>query len=193
MDVTPARDDGPTEADATPTTVRVFFALMPDEAVRKQFVALARDVARRSRGRPVTGEHVHLTLAFLGDTPTSALPSLLEIGSGLPARGAALDFDVLGAWRASGVAWTAPSELPAPLIDLHAALRQALVDAGFALDARAFRPHLTLARRCMQPQPRTRCAPIRWVVNRLCLIGSQLQPEGPTYTELAAWPLAVAG
>jgi 2'-5' RNA ligase len=192
MDNTPGRDDGPTEVDVTSTSVRAFFALVPDEAVRLQFVARARDVARRSRGRPVSGEHVHLTLAFLGDTPASALPSLRAIGFRLPARGAALDFDVLGAWRASGVAWTAPSELPAPLIDLHAALRQALIDGGFALDARAFRPHVTLARRCVQPQPRTRCAPIHWAVNRLCLIGSQLRPEGPTYTELAVWPLAIA-
>jgi len=193
MDTTPARDDGPTDADVTTTSVRAFFALVPDDAVRRQFVALARNVARRSRGRPVSGEHVHLTLAFLGDVPASALPSLRAIGSGLSARGATLGFDVLGAWRASGVAWTAPSELPAPLIDLHAALRQALVDAGFALDARAFRPHVTLARRCVQPQPRIRCTPIRWSVNRLCLIGSQLRPEGPTYTEHAAWPLAIAG
>ena len=87
----------------TATTIRAFYALVPDDAVRKQFVTLARDVARRSRGRAMMGDHVHLTLAFLGDVEVSTLPSLRRIGDRLPHVGAVLDFDLLGAWRASGV------------------------------------------------------------------------------------------
>ena len=92
--------------------MRTFYALVPDDSIRLQFVALARDVARRSRGRAISGEHVHLTLAFLGDVPATRVEELRAIGDALPHRGAALDFDTLGAWRASGVAWVAPSSLP---------------------------------------------------------------------------------
>ena len=174
----------------TATTIRAFYALVPDDAIRMQFVTLARDVARRSRGRAMMGDHVHLTLAFLGDVAVSTLPSLRRIGDRVPHAGSVLDFDLLGAWRASGVAWIAPSVVPQALLDVHASLRDALADAGIMLDARPFRPHITLARRCVQPHPRAHCAPIRWPVNRLSLIGSELRPEGPLYSELATWELA---
>lgn len=92
----------PADAPGTGQRIRAFFALVPDEATRLRFVTLAREVARRSRGRAITGEHVHLTVAFLGDVETSALPALRAIGDALPLAGAELDFDILGAWRASG-------------------------------------------------------------------------------------------
>ena len=170
---------------------RLFFALVPSAAVRAAFGDLSRNIARRSRGRAVSSDHLHLTLAFLGDVPGTALPALHQVGAGLPRAGAVLVFDALGAWRASGVAWVAPSVVPPPLMALHAALATALTTAGFALEARAFRPHVTLARRCVQVQPRARCEPLRWPVDRLCLVGSELGPEGPVYRELGAWPLAL--
>lgn len=172
-----------------PEPIRVFFALVPDESVARQFTALGKDVARRARGRVVAGDHVHLTLAFLGDVAVASVPALRRIGDALPRDGAVLEFDTLGSWRASGVAWIAPSAIPPPVAALHDALHRALGDAGFPLDTRPFRPHLTLARRCVHPVSRARCAPIRWNANRLCLIGSELTPEGPVYTELGAWPL----
>ena len=172
-----------------PDPVRVFFALVPDRAVVGEFTALAQDIARRARGRVVAGDHVHLTLAFLGDVAPAAIPALRRIGDGLPHAGAVVLFDTLGSWRASGVAWIAPRELPPQVVALHDALHGALVDAGFPLDTRPFRPHLTLARRCLHPVSRAPCAPVRWNVDRLSLIGSELTPEGPIYTELAVWTL----
>lgn len=171
--------------------VRAFYALVPDEPVRLRFVALAREVARRSRGRAISGEHVHLTLAFLGDIPATSVPDLRRIGDALPRAGARLAFDTLGAWRASGVAWVAPSHLPDALSHLHATLNQALRDTGFDVETRAFRPHVTLARRCVQPQARAPIAPIPWNVRKLCLIGSELHADGPIHSTLAEWPLTV--
>ena len=170
---------------------RFFFALAPSAIVRAAFADLSRNVARRSRGRPVSSDHLHLTLAFLGDVPAAALPALHQVGAAMPRAGAVLVFDTLGAWRASGVAWVAPAVVPPPILALHAALAAALSTAGFALEPRAFRPHVTLARRCVQVQPRARCEPVRWLADRLCLIGSELGPKGPIYRELDAWPLAL--
>ncbi len=175
-----------------PATIRAFYALAPNEAVRARLAALGRDVARRSRGRAVAPENAHLTLAFLGDVATTALPVLQAIGNRLPPIGFVLEFDSLGAWRASGVAWVAPSALPPALPALPAQLAPALLDAGFVHETRPFRAHVTLARRCLQPAPRARCAPIVWPVDRLLLIGSELRSEGPIYRELGAWPLRTA-
>lgn len=170
---------------------RLFFALMPSAGVRAAFGDLSRNIARRSRGRPVSSDHLHLTLAFLGDVPGEAVPALQQVGAAMPRAGAVLVFDTLGAWRASGVAWVAPSVVPPPVVALHTALAAALATAGFVLEARAFRPHVTLARRCVQPQPRARCEPVRWPADRLCLVGSELGPAGPVYRELGTWPLAI--
>ena len=50
----------------------------------------------------------------------ASLGRLRAIGDAMPHSGAPLAFDTLGAWRASGVAWVAPSVLPPALATLHA-------------------------------------------------------------------------
>jgi 2'-5' RNA ligase len=179
----------PENAEA-PRGVRAFFALSPDAEVRESLAALGRDVARRCRGRAVSPENAHLTLAFVGDIDKSALPVLQSVGDGVPKSGFDVNFDSLGAWRASGVAWIAPSVLPPALQRLHAALAKSLAEVGFALETRPFRPHVTLARRCLQPLPRARSAPIVWHADKLHLVGSELRADGPVYRDLASWDLA---
>ena len=142
-------DPRPQAGVDAPRAVRAFFALSPDAEVRESLAALGRDVARRCRGRAVSPENAHLTLAFIGDIDKSALPVLQRVGDGVPKSGFDVNFDSLGAWRASGVAWIAPSVLPAPLQRLHAALAKSLAEVGFTLESRPFRPHVTLARRCL--------------------------------------------
>ena len=67
---------------------------------------------------------------------------------------------------------------------------QELADAGFTLETRPFRPHVTLARRCLQPLPRARSEPIVWRADKLHLVGSELRADGPVYRDLASWDLA---
>ena len=180
----------PANSDA-PRSVRAFFALSPDDEVKETLAALGRDVARRSRGRAVSPENAHLTLAFIGDVSKESLPVLQAVGDRVPKTGFVVSFDSLGAWRASGVAWIAPAALPPALLKLHSTLADALATAGFELETRSFRPHVTLARRCLQPLPRAHCTPILWCADQLFLVGSELRPEGPVYRNLASWPLVV--
>ena len=172
-----------------PRGVRAFFALSPDDEVRETLAALGRDVARRCRGRAVSPENAHLTLAFIGDVANDALPVLQSVGDRVPKTGFVVNFDSLGAWRASGVAWIAPAVLPPALLTLHSTLADALARVGFELETRPFRPHVTLARRCLQPLSRARCPPILWRADKLFLIGSELRSDGPVYRNLASWDL----
>ena len=151
--------------------------------------ALGRDVARKCRGRAVSPENAHLTLAFVGDVAKGSLPVLQAVGDRAPKTDFVVNFDLLGAWRASGVAWIAPTVLPPPLLKLHSTLMDALAKAGFELEARPFRPHVTLARRCLQPLKRAPSPPILWRADKLYLIGSELRSEGPVYRNLASWDL----
>ncbi len=178
-------------AQDAPRGIRAFFALSPDDEVRETLTALGKDVARRSRGRAVSPENAHLTLAFIGDVSKDALVALQAVGDKVPKTGFVVSFDSLGAWRASGVAWIAPSVLPPPLLTLHSKLADTLAAAGFELEVRPFRPHVTLARRCLQPLKRAPCPPIVWRADKLFLIGSELRDAGPVYRNLASWDLAV--
>lgn len=180
----------PAAPDA-PRGIRAFFALSPDDEVRETLAALGRDVARRSRGRAVSPDNAHLTLAFIGDVSKDTLVALQAVGDRVPKTGFAVSFDSLGAWRASGVAWIAPAVLPPPLLTLHSTLADALAAAGFELETRPFRPHVTLARRCLQPLPRAKCPPILWRADKLYLVGSELRDAGPVYRNLASWDLPV--
>lgn len=174
-----------------PRGIRAFFALNPDPGVRESLAALGRDIARKSRGRAVPPDNTHLTLAFIGDVDKAALPALQAVGDRMPNTGFVVNFDSLGAWRASGVAWIAPATLPPPLLKLHSMLADGLGAAGFELETRPFRPHVTLARRCLQPLPRSRCEPIVWRADKLFLVGSELREGGPVYRNLASWDLAI--
>ncbi|MBK7659489.1 MAG: hypothetical protein IPJ28_10195 [Betaproteobacteria bacterium] len=78
------------------------------------------------------------------------------------------------------MAWAGPSVLPAELDRLQSALESGLRAAGFALDERPFAPHLTLARRTVNPAPEAATAPVAWRVGRFALVRSQATGAAPT-------------
>jgi 2'-5' RNA ligase len=131
--------------DAQPDTTRLFLALWPGEPVRDQLRAW-RDAWTWPRGAaPVHTDKLHVTLHFLGGLPTARLPELLD--------GLQVPFDPFGlqfgrpALLHGGIAWLAPHSEPQALLDLHARLSDALLALGLAPEARAYRPHVTMARR----------------------------------------------
>ena len=90
------------------------------------------------------------------------------------------------ACREPSVTITAPV-----LTDELRALAARLEGAGFPLPRRPFRPHVTLARRVAFPGPAPRGQdllprPLSVPCGRVSLLRSQLRPQGPLYTELAA-------
>ena len=133
--------------------LRVFFALWPDARARDALAALARDAAAQAQGRAPAAENLHLTLAFLGDVAPGRVAILQAIGRHVSAAVPAftLSLDCTGMFRGSGIAWAGASATPPELAGLVARLREALVAEGFALERRAFQPHVTLARRCRKP------------------------------------------
>jgi len=185
MDESPA--SGP--SSAVTRGARVFFALVPDDGVRAALAPLARRWAQESRGRASMPESMHLTLAFIGDAAPSRLERLAAVGCHVPHVGFELDLDRVGGFRRARVAWVAPSALPQALLALQGGLVAALAAEGFPVERRPFQPHLTLARHCSAPVVPTTMPAIRWLVSRLALIASTLDPAGARYRELAGWDL----
>jgi 2'-5' RNA ligase len=162
--------------------LRLFFALWPDDATRAALAGLQRGL----RGRATAKENLHLTMAFLGAQPASALPTLSAILAELTLRDLALVIDELGYFPRARIAWAGMREAPRALRDWQAELVSRLVAEGIAFDRKpGFTPHVTLARNAapLEAQP---IAPIGWSRPRLVLVRSETRPEGVRYAVIGS-------
>lgn len=141
-------------------------------------------------GKPVDARNLHLTLAFLGSQPASRLAPLLELATRVRGERCALRLDRLGHWR-GGLLHLAPSQVPEALEALQRQLHGQLLAAGFELEQRAFRPHLTLARH--YPHPVSCAAPtFDWPLRHFALFSSHRDGPDNVYRLLGQWPLRPA-
>lgn len=162
--------------------MRLFFALTFSPAARAALRQAQERLRAFAPGARYPGEEtLHLTLAFLGEIPEGRAPQLGELLAALPAPPLALRFSQAGPLSPEEGLWALfPEECPARL-----------EGAGFPLPRRPFRPHVTLARRVAFPGPAPRGQdllprPLSVPCGQVCLLRSQLGPQGPLYTELAA-------
>lgn len=133
---------------------------------------------------------LHLTLAFLGNRPPGDLATLGDLGASVAARHPSFELETIGLGGfperdRARVLWLglAPSRV---LEALAVDLRSALTVVGEAFDAKAFRPHITLAR-FRRPQSVGAFSdppPMVFTTDRLVLFESA--PQG-CYTALRTW------
>jgi RNA 2',3'-cyclic 3'-phosphodiesterase len=162
-------------------SVRLFLALWPDDAVRDQLRAW-RDAWTWPRGAtPVHTAKLHVTLHFLGNVPSDRLPALLD-GFAVPFTPFELRLGVPALWH-NGIAVLAPHDPPQGLLDLHASLSQVLPGLGLQPEARAYRPHVTMARRAGGAAVPQDGPAIAWRVDRYALVESR-PGDGGAYTVL---------
>ena len=184
-------------------TLRTFIALpLPDEWIGQ----LAGTIEELSRALPsgvrwVSPGGIHLTLKFLGPTDSRIVPRILDAVAGgfAEATSPVLTLSALGtfpAGRNPRVIWAGVSGGAEGLEDLHRRAEQAVSEFGWSMDARPFRPHLTLGRvrdrvNARQRQAisdavaRARLPAIRsWRPDTVRLYRSVLTPQGARYSSL---------
>ena len=169
-------------------TARLFFALWPADAARQATATSYRERIAQSGGRAVPPGNLHLTLEFLGAVQRTRLESLRSLGTALARPATPLVLDELRWWRAVGALVAVASVPPPGLLAVQAELRERLVGEGFAIDARPFRPHVTLARRVTAAPPLSPAPAVAWPVAELALIETLQAPGGSRYVALARWP-----
>lgn len=169
----------------TTDSLRLFYALWPDEEICTRLAALQALVS----GRKIAPEHLHMTLVFLGQQSRALLPVLQQAMDELPSAAITLDIDVLGYFRKPQVAWAGPSAAPQSLFDLQGSLWDRLMQLKIPLKASAgFRPHITLAREATAPT--TSDTPlVVWPVRRIALMASVSKPRGVSYVPITERPL----
>jgi 2'-5' RNA ligase len=166
-------------------TRRLFYALWPDEDVRRALAAWQR----RNLPKSVRATHVqdlHITLHFLGQVEESQTAALLALGERLPLPAFGMTLDRLGHWARPAVLWAGPSETPQPLQAFHERLVEELEGLGFEREGRAFRPHLTLARKMRRAPEDLGFEPLKWAVAEWALLESR-PGERPLYHPIARW------
>ena len=160
---------------------RLFFGLWPDEPLRQAIHAAVKPWLSGLDARPVPVCNYHLTLAYLGDVELARVPAIEQAVAAIDWSAFELVLDRLGHWRRAGVVWLAPAEVPAALSALVDGLWHALGPLGFVRDARAFAPHLTLARKLRRRPPPATVEPPHWPVSRFALFESCAVPGGVEY------------
>lgn len=166
-------------------TLRIFYALWPDEATRDALHAGQAAWQWPGRARLVPRDKLHLTLHFLGQVPLAQVDALVRAE---PVDWRAFECRVDRAGRWGGVAWLAPTQAPEALVRLHEALAGQLVRMGLSYDRRAYAPHVTLAREAFGARPPPHPDPVCWAVEEYALVVSRPGPHGGRYEVLRRWP-----
>ena len=156
--------------------------------------------------RPVPAPLLHLTLAFIGNTPPDRLGAASEAVRAAAAVVAPFDvvLDGVGRFPVRGlpnVVWLGAGEGADGLILLGQRVRAALRERSVPFDDKPFRPHITLARVKRDVERaafveltaalRAVEAPsLRFRADAVHLVESRLSPRGPRYASLQTVPLS---
>jgi len=167
---------------------RLFFALWPDDPTRQalfhwQTHNLPGDVRWQHRA------DLHMTLHFLGQVDAALWEPLRRLGATVAQEGFGLVLDEIGHWRKPQILWAGPSSVPGELLNLHEGLAAGLGELGIAVEKRAYRAHVTLARKVRERPSVQPLAPLTWSVGELALVESR-PGDVPMYHPVARWPLA---
>lgn len=185
---------------------RLFVALELDAATRaeasERAASLRQALPSAARCRWMRPESLHVTLAFLGAVEASRIPAIGAVLADVASAHAPLEARVGGVGvfdrpERARVVWLGFGEGDARLSALVRALEDGLRAAGFALEARGWRGHVTLARAVDRagvdvrgalergPAPALRCP-----VDALVLMESRPSAQGAAYHPLLHVPLA---
>lgn len=185
--------------------MRLFVAInLPPDLRRGVWEAAAPLRARSYPVKWVDPEGIHLTLKFLGEVAADREPQIVEAvnGAAQGARRFTLPVAGFGAFPGPArprVLWVGCEALPALEILEHR-LEQGMERLGFPVEAKAFRPHLTLGRanrdarsgafRGIEEMLESLEFSAEAPVESVDLMESQLSPKGARYTRRHAAVLA---
>lgn len=192
--------------------LRTFIAIELDEALRAALGGIEDELKRQVPPRSVkwvAPEGIHLTLKFLGDTPTSRVSEVQAALQAACAGFGPFEFSVEGRgcfpnFRRPRVVWVAVRDPKGGqlLARLQAAVERHVAPLGWPTEERGFSPHLTLGRVGKTADGQTAAAVGQAVektvvehvgtqlVTAVSLIRSDLRPTGAVYTQLLHIPLA---
>lgn len=165
-------------------TARLFLGLELSDEARQALTSVRREL----EGADVIGRFhppalYHLTLAFLGETPVSLIPSIRRIMNGTPAAAFDLTLSSLGTFKNGSILWAGVNQSPA-LMEYRENLAQSIRKAGFPLEEGEYNPHITLARQVKTALPEIDAPHVTFAVRHATLFESTRVNGALTYLPL---------
>ncbi len=192
-------------------SLRTFIAVkVGPEAMKEMARLIAAMSAQAGRGvKWVEPGGIHITLKFLGDTPATLVPRVVEaMGRAAAAmRPLTLSLAETGAFpnaRAPRVLWVGLAGDVEALAALQEAVEREVSPLGFPRESRPFSPHVTIGRvrEGIDPSGRQQIGRALeraglhggypWVVEGVALVRSTLTPSGAVYTVIDTKKLSEA-
>ncbi len=180
--------------------LRCFIAIALPAALRELIAGFFAREGRRLGGvRWVGAQNLHLTLKFLGAVAPEGLPAIEAAVDAAAAARQAFTLSLRGAGAFPSVErprviWVGAGAGASEVAALAGSLERALEPLGFPTEARAFAPHLTVARVKAPPHDRGALPRLlaaardrEWgetLVPGVQLLRSELFPAGPIYSIL---------
>jgi len=124
--------------------MRLFIAINFDDEVKARLLQCQESLRLASvSGNFTRPENLHLTLVFLGETPLTCVREIQRVMDCASNEPFTLQCEGMGKF---GDTWWVGIRQNLALTNLHNHLSQGLRAAGFTIESRSFKPHLTLAR-----------------------------------------------
>lgn len=168
--------------------IRLFFALWPDEDVRKG-ISRCLKLLPAHGGRIVPQYNWHMTLHFIGNTTCSEKDCLHKQAKKLNAKPFDLRIDRFGYFKKPKVIWLGCQGPPGALIDLQKNLGGLISECEYQPETRPYTPHITVARKVSEKPETTSIDSIDWHANRFVLIESVAEQNGVRYRVLEEYRL----
>ncbi len=174
---------------------RLFVALRPPRAMREVLLSARGDIPH---ARWQDDEQLHLTLRFIGEVDRHVAEDVVAALGAVSHPAFDLKLAGIGCFdRRSRIdniwAGVAPHD---PVRALHVTVTRALMRVGIAPEARAFVPHITLARLTHGPDSASALpieqiwpAPVQGHFDHFLLYESALGATGPSYSAVERYSL----
>lgn len=172
---------------------RLFFALWPSAETAAEISAWAHEAHALCGGRIMRTETLHMTLAFLGNTPAGKAAALVEAAPAWAVPSGTLELRHIGRFSGPRIVWAGPSandDERIPWLDeAYATLWSFLENLGWQRPRAVFRPHVSLLRKAGACDlGALRRPPIVWTPQRCVLVASRPSAQGSHYQILASLP-----
>jgi len=129
--------------------MRLFISLNFKDEVKTQIKDVMNKVKSNSiQGKFVNDEHLHLTVEFLGEIQSNRLDLIKKIMDELVFEAFTLNLTKVGYFKRQegNIYWLGVEENDT-LFKIHKKLHQNLIDKGFELEGREYKPYITIGRK----------------------------------------------
>lgn len=161
--------------------MKLFIAINLSPAMKDSLINLQNSFYDAGvRGNYTTEENLHLTLAFIGEYPSTH--TVLDALETISFTHFSLTLDGVGSY--GDLWWAGISSSPA-LDAVVQRIRRGLAENGIPFDRKRFSPHITLLRKAtVSTLPSVEITPASMTVDKITLFRSNRGKNGMIYTEV---------